>query len=81
MQAQNNSVIRNIPVGLASIAGHRDLITTIEFAQAFNVATQTIRKNYCLTGHAYGIRPMKIGNRLLWPVERVAAVLMGEHHD
>ena len=81
MQAQNNSVIRNIPVGLASIAGHRDLITTIELAQTLNVAAQTVRKNYCLTGYAYGIRPVKIGNRLLWPVEKVAAVILGGHHD
>lgn len=78
MQVQNNSTYRNLPVGLAGIAGHRDLITTIELAQALNVATQTIRKNYCLTGFAYGIKPTKIGNKLLWPVDRVAAVMLGE---
>jgi len=81
MQDQNNSIHRNLPVGLASIAGHRDLITTIELAQAFNVASQTIRKNYCLTGYAYGIKPTKIGNRLLWPVEKVATVLSRGSHD
>jgi hypothetical protein len=81
MQDQNNSICRNLPVGLASIAGHRDLITTIELAEAFNVASQTIRKNYCLTGYAYGIKPTKIGNRLLWPVEKVATVLSGGNHD
>jgi hypothetical protein len=81
MQDQNNSISRNLPVGLASIVGHRDLITTIELAQALNVASQTIRKNYCLTGYAYGIKPTKIGNRLLWPVEKVATVLSGGNHD
>ena len=81
MQDQNNSIRRNLPVGLASIAGHRDLITTIELAQALNVASQTIRKNYCLTGYAYGIKPTKIGNKLLWPVEKVATVLSGGNHD
>jgi len=81
MKAQNNLACRNLPNGLASIAEHRDLITTVELAQALNVASQTIRKNYCLTGYAYGIKPRKIGNRLLWPVEKVAAVLLGEHHD
>jgi len=81
MQDQNNSFYRNLPIGLAGIAGHRDLITTIELAQALNVASQTIRKNYCLTGFAYGIKPTKIGNKLLWPVERVAAVLLGRSHD
>lgn len=81
MQDQNNSIRRNLPIGLASIVGHRDLITTIELAQALNVASQTIRKNYCLTGYAYGIKPTKIGNRLLWPVEKVAKVLSGGNHD
>lgn len=81
MKDSNNSICRNLPVGLASIAGHRDLITTIELAQALNVASQTIRKNYCLTGNAYGIKPTKIGNKLLWPVERVATVLLGGNHD
>jgi len=57
----------NLPVGLASIAGHRDLMTTIEFALALNMAShQTIRKNYCLTGYAYGIKPTKIGKRLFY---------------
>jgi hypothetical protein len=81
MQTQNNSIYRALPAGLASIAGYRDLITTIELAQILNVAAQTVRKNYCLTGHAYGIKPVKIGNRLLWSVEKVAAVLLGGHHD
>jgi len=81
MQDQNNPIRRNLPVGLASIAGHRDLITTIELAHALNVASQTIRKNYCLTGYAYGIKPTKIGNRLLWPVEKVAIVLSEGCHD
>ena len=38
MQDQNNFVCRNLPIGLATIAGHRDLITTIELAQVLNVA-------------------------------------------
>jgi hypothetical protein len=66
-----------IPQGLLAVAGGRDLITTPEFAQVFNVRPQTVRKNYCLTGEAYGIRPTKIGNRLLWSVAKVAARLQG----
>ena len=66
-----------IPQGLLAVAGSRDLITTPEFAQVFNVQPQTVRKNYCLTGEAYGIRPTKIGNRLLWSVARVAEKLQG----
>lgn len=74
---QPNHEVKNLPPGLSAIAGNRDLITTPEVAQVFNVATQTIRKNYCLTGEAYGIRPTKIGNRLLWSVAQIAEKLRG----
>jgi hypothetical protein len=67
-----NNEATNLPPGLSAIAGHRDLINTSEFAQVFNVASQTVRKNYSLTGEAYGIRPTKVGNRLLWSVAKIA---------
>lgn len=73
----NKNQTNDIPHGLSAIAGNRDHITTDEFAQAINVASQTVRKNYCLTGEAYGIKPVKIGNRLLWGVERIAERLKG----
>ena len=76
MEIQTNSTAQ-LPQGLLGVAGSRDLITTPEFAQVFNVKPQTVRKNYCLTGEAYGIRPTKIGNRLLWSVARVAEKLQG----
>jgi hypothetical protein len=76
MEIQANSATQ-IPQGLLAVAGSRDLITTPEFAQVFNVQPQTVRKNYCLNGEAYGIRPTKIGNRLLWSVARVAERLRG----
>lgn len=76
MEIQNNYT-NQIPQGLLVVAGGRDLITTPEFAQVFNVRPQTVRKNYCLTGEAYGIRPTKIGNRLLWSVSKVAERLQG----
>jgi hypothetical protein len=63
---------------LAEIAAGRDHIQTAEFARAANRSSQTIRKNYCLNGHCFGIRPVKFGNRLLWPVSAVAALLNGE---
>ena len=74
---QPSQEITNLPPGLSAIAGNRDLITTPEFAQVFNVATQTVRKNFCLTGYAYGIKPTKIGNRLLWSVAKIADKLRG----
>jgi hypothetical protein len=72
-----NNEATNLPPGLSAIAGNRDLITTPEIAQVFNVASQTIRKNYSITGFAYGIKPTKIGNRLLWSVEKIAQRLKG----
>ena len=74
---QSNQEVTNLPPGLSAIAGNRDLVNTSEFAQVFNVASQTVRKNYSLTGEAYGIRPTKIGNRLLWSVAKIAEKLRG----
>ena len=72
-----NQEVTNLPPGLSAIAGNRDLITTPEFAQIFNVAPQTCRKNFSMTGEAYGIKPTKIGNRLLWSVAKIAEKLKG----
>lgn len=66
-----------LPQALSVIAAGRDHIQTAEFARAANRASQTIRKSYCLTGHCFGIRPVKFGNRLLWPVAEIAALLNG----
>lgn len=70
-------VTNPIPQGLLAIAGCRDLITTTEFALIFNIQPQTVRKNYCLSGEVYGIKPTKIGNRLLWSVTKIAEKLQG----
>lgn len=67
-----------IPPALAATAKGRDLVTTAEFAKATARASQTIRKNYCLHGECFGIRPVKIGNRLMWRVADIAALLNGE---
>ncbi len=67
-----------IPPSLAEIAAGRDHIQTAEFARAANRASQTIRKNFCLKGECFGIRPIKFGNKLLWPVSEIARLLNGE---
>jgi hypothetical protein len=67
-----------IPAALAQVANGRDHINTEEFANAFNRKGQTVRKNYFLTGECFGVRPIKLYGRLLWPVESVAASLRGE---
>jgi Fic family protein len=77
MKKISSEVIQSLPAGLSAIAGNRDLITTKEYAQIWNVADQTVRKNFCETGHAYGLKPIKIGNRLLWSVAQIAEKLQG----
>jgi hypothetical protein len=67
-----------LPPVLAAIAAGRDHLLTEEFAMATGRANQTIRKNYCMKGECFGIRPLKFGNRLLWPVHQIAALLNGD---
>ena len=71
------AMLTEIPEAFAKIAAGRDHILTNELAVATNHAAQTIRKSYCLQGECFGIRPIKVGNRLLWPVAKVAALLTG----
>ncbi|MBL8499481.1 MAG: hypothetical protein JNL77_02680 [Nitrosomonas sp.] len=67
----------SIPPNLAELAKGRDYIVTDEIARATNHQPQTVRKSYCLTGAYFGIRPIKLGNRLLWSVADVAKLLSG----
>jgi hypothetical protein len=66
-----------MPPALAAMAAGRDHILTFEFAHLTHRAGQTIRKNYSQSGKCFGIRPLKIGNRLMWPVSEVADLLNG----
>lgn len=66
-----------IPPALAAVANGRDTIKTQEFARAMNIAVATVHKNHCLDGEVCGIRPIKRGKFLLWPVAAVAQALTG----
>ena len=66
---------RNSTTALTKVASNRDLISTHEYGTLIDKTAQTIRKNYCLTGEAFGIRPIKIGNRLMWRVNDVARLI------
>jgi hypothetical protein len=68
----------SLPPALAAIAAGRDHILTEEFAKASSRSCETIRKNYARRGDCFGIKPLKFGNRLLWPVSQIAALLSGE---
>ncbi|OQW40474.1 MAG: hypothetical protein A4S08_04600 [Proteobacteria bacterium SG_bin4] len=67
----------SIPQNLAEISKGRDHILTDEIAIVTNHRPQTVRKSYCMTGSYFGVRPVKLGNRLLWPVADVAKLLNG----
>jgi hypothetical protein len=60
---------------LSKVASNRDLISTHEYGTLIDRSSQTIRKNYCQTGEAFGLRPIKIGNRLMWRVNDVARLI------
>jgi len=77
----NLSKKNQIPQGLLAVAGKRDLITTSELAEVLNLALQTVHKKHSIAGEVYGIRPTKIGNRLLWPVAQIAEKLGGHKND
>lgn len=66
-----------IPPALAAVANGRDTITTAEFSHAMHLAVATVHKNHCLAGEVCGIRPIKRGKFLLWPVAAVAQALTG----
>ena len=55
--------------------GRKDFLSTEEFAKSISRSTNTLRKNYCLTGHCYGVKPIKVGGRLLWPVSEIIVLL------
>ena len=69
---------QDIPEGLARLANGRDNILTHELGLATNTATQTIRKHLCQTGSFHGIKPIKIGGRLQFPVGEVARLVRGD---
>ena len=67
-----------LPAALATIADGRDHILTEEFAKVSSRRSETIRKAYARKGDCYGIKPLKFGNRLLWPVSQIAVLMNGE---
>ena len=66
-----------VPPALAAIAAGRDHIRTAELSRVTTHDRQTIRKQHSQTGEFLGIRPVKVGKFLLWPVQDVAALLNG----
>ena len=53
------------------------VLNTADAARALAKSSQTLRKLYCMQGHAFGVRPLKIGGRLAWKVADLLRVLQG----
>lgn len=62
---------------LRQMTGGRPLANTTELAQISDTRPQTIRRNHSERGEFLGLRPVKIGNRLFWPLTDIARVLSG----
>ena len=50
---------------------------TEEFAAAVRQEPQTLRKHHCQFGHFLGVKPKRIGKRLLWPAADCVRALAG----
>lgn len=53
------------------------VLVTRDAAAALGKSGQTLRKLYCQQGHAYGIKPLKIGGRLAWRAADLLALVNG----
>ena len=54
-------------------------ISTEQAAAALHIRPQTLRAAICRDGHYFGIRPLKLPNRMLaWPAEGIERLLSGE---
>ena len=72
--ASENSNLLNV---ILLFTNGRPHATTSEFGHLIGKAPQTIRKIHSQSGACYGIRPLKLGNRLLWSAESIATLLGG----
>ena len=53
--------------------------STEQAAAALHIRPQTLRAALCRDGHYFGVRPIKLPNRMLaWPCEAIDRLLTGE---
>ena len=60
---------------LYKLTNGRPHALTSQLAHLTGRADQTIRKIHSQTGEFFGIRPLKLGGRLLWPLAEIALLL------
>jgi hypothetical protein len=78
MKGPAKSLARNIatsataaPANLGGVPSDRVYLSTLEFAKLVNCRSNSIRNKYSSAGEYNGIRPIKFGGRLLWPVAEI----------
>lgn len=55
---------------------HQHHFSTEQLAERLGIKAQTLRAALCRAGHYYGIRPVKLPNRMLrWPADAVERLL------
>ncbi len=65
------------PPALAELSGGSDLLTVEGLATWSRCQSQTIRKNLSQRGHFHGLRPIRIGRRVMFRVADVAKLVEG----
>lgn len=54
-------------------------LSTEEAAAALHIRPQTLRAAVCRCGHYFGVRPVKLPNRMLaWPADQIENLIRGE---
>ena len=67
------------PPKFAPITGEAARTLSTEQAAALHIRPQTLRAALCRDGHYFGVRPIKLPNRMLaWPAEGIERLLSGE---
>ena len=75
MNARDNTPLR---AQIADRLAARTL-STEQAAAALHIKPQTLRAALCRDGHYFGIRPVKLPNRMLaWPCEAIDSLTAGE---
>lgn len=64
-----------MPPALAELARTNDFLKTEELAGVLRCMAQTIFKAHSKNGHYLGVRPLKVGMRLLWPIADIWSLL------
>lgn len=61
----------------AHIVAGCDLLSTKQAAAILGLKPQTLRKWACYDKSPHGLKPVKPGRHLKWPVEQLAKLIMG----